>query len=147
MMQTRCALVVLVAVLCVALSPDRDAAAQRADDKKPSLSLKATPPVGFSPLKVRLLVEIKGGANDHPDFYCPTIEWDWGDDLTSESSEDCPPYEAGKSEILRRYSTEHTYRYGGNYTARFRMKQGKKVVAQTSVNVQVRAGLREDSDQ
>ncbi len=147
MIQTRCALFVLVAVLCVALSPDRDAAAQRADDKKPSLSLKATPPVGFSPLKVRLVVEIKGGANDHAVFYCPTIEWDWGDDLTSESSEYCPPYEAGKSEILRRYSTEHTYRYGGNYTARFRMKQGKKVVAQTSVNVQVRAGIREESDQ
>jgi hypothetical protein len=146
MMHQRCASSVLVAVLCLGLAPDQEAAAQRNDDKKPSLSLKATPPVGFSPLRVRLLLEVKGGADDHADFYCPTIEWDWGDDLTSESAEDCAPYEPGKSSILRRYSTEHTYRYAGNYTARFRMKQGKKVVAQTSVNVQVRAGIREDSD-
>jgi hypothetical protein len=146
MIHQRCASYVLIALLTLALAPDREAAAQRSDDKKPSLSLKANPPVGFSPLKVRLVVEIKGGADDAQDFYCPSIEWEWGDDLTSESSEDCPPYEAGKSSILRRYSTEHTYRYQGSYTARFRMKQGKRVVAQTSVNVQVRSGIREDSD-
>ena len=146
MMHQRCPSYMLIAVLTLALSPDREASAQRNDDKKPSLSLKANPPVGFSPLKVRLVVEVKGGADDAVDFYCPSIEWDWGDDLTSESSEDCAPYEAGKSSILRRYSTEHTYRYQGSYTARFRMKQGKKVVAQTSVNVQVRAGIRDDSD-
>ena len=147
MMDQRCASYMLIAVLTLALSPDREAAAQRNDDKKPSLSLKATPPVGFSPLKVRLVVEVRGGADDAVDFYCPSIEWDWGDDLTSESSEDCAPYEAGKSSILRRYSTEHTYRYQGSYTARFRMKQGKRVVAQTSANVQVRGGIRDDSDQ
>ena len=146
MMHQRCASYVLVAGLTLALSPDREVAAQRNDDKKPSLSLKATPPVGFSPLKVRLVVEIKGGADDAVEFYCPTIEWDWGDDLTSESSEDCAPYEAGKSSILRRYSTEHTYRNEGSYTARFRMKQAKKVVASSSVNVQVRAGIRDDFD-
>ena len=146
MMHQRCASYVLVAGLTLALSPDREAAAQRNDDKKVSLSLKANPPVGFSPLKVRLVVEIKGGADDAVEFYCPTIEWDWGDDLTSESSEDCGPYEAGKSSILRRYSTEHTYRNEGSYTARFRMKQAKKVVASSSVNVQVRAGIRDDFD-
>ena len=144
-MHQRCASYMLVAGLTLALSPDREAAAQRSNDKKPSLSLKATPPVGFSPLKVRLVVEVKGGADDALDFYCPSIEWDWGDNLTSESSEDCAPYEAGKSSILRRYSTEHTFNYGGNFTVRFRMKQNRKVVAQTSVNVQVRAGIREDS--
>ena len=145
MMHQRCASYMLVAGLTLALSPDREAAAQRNNDKKPSLSLKATPPVGFSPLKVRLVVEVKGGADDAQDFYCPSIEWDWGDNLTSESSEDCEPYEAGKSSILRRYSTEHTFNYAGNYTVRFRMKQSKKVVASTSVNVQVRSGIREDS--
>ena len=145
MMHQRCASYMLVAGLTLALSPDREAAAQRNNDKKPSLSLKATPPVGFSPLKVRLVVELKGGADDTQDFYCPSIEWDWGNNLTSESSEDCAPYEAGKSSILRRYSTEYTFNYSGNFTVRFRMKQNKKVVAQTSVNVQVRSGIREDS--
>ena len=47
----------------------------------------------------------------------------------------------------RRYTTEHTYRYEGNYTARFKMKQGKRIVASTTVNVQVRGGARDDIDE
>jgi hypothetical protein len=147
MLHQRCALYLLVAVMTLALSPGPDAAAQRNDDKKPSLSLKATPPVGFTPLKVRLLVEVRGGANDAIDYYCPAIEWEWGDDTKSESSEDCEPHQPGKSEIRRRYSTEHTYREEGQYTARFRMKQSSKVVASTSVNISVRAGVRDFGDQ
>jgi len=147
MIRQRCASCVLIALLTFVVSPTRDVVAQRNDDKKPSLSLKATPPIGFSPLKVRLAVDVKGGADDSVDFYCPNIEWEWGDDLTSESSEDCAPYEAGKSKISRRYTTEHTYRYEGNYTARFRMKQGKRIVASTTVNVQVRGGVRDDLDE
>ena len=41
------------------------------EDKKPSLSLKATPPLGFSPLRVRLVVDVRGGADDYDEFYCP----------------------------------------------------------------------------
>ena len=147
MIRQRCASCVLIALLTFVVSPTRDAVAQRNDDKKPSLSLKASPPIGFSPLKVRLSLDVKGGADDNVDFYCPNIEWEWGDDLTSESSEDCAPYEAGKSSIKRRYTTEHTYRYEGNYTARFKMKQGKRIVASTTVNVQVRGGVRDDIDE
>ena len=142
----RCASYVLVAGLALALAPDQEAAAQRKDDRKPSLSFKADPPVGFTPLKVRVTVEVRGGANDSVDFYCPTIEWEWGDGLKSESSEDCSPYEAGKSEIRRRYSTEHTYREAGQFSARFRMKQGSKVVASSSTNINVRGGIRDDGD-
>ena len=69
----------LLAVLVVALTTGNATNAQRGDDKKPSLSLRATPPVGFSPLRVRLVVDVKGGADDYADFYCPSIEWDWGD--------------------------------------------------------------------
>jgi hypothetical protein len=147
MMHQRCASSVLVAVLTLTLFPGHQAAAQRNDDKKPSLSLKATPPVGFTPLRVRLALEVRGGANDAQDYYCPAIEWEWGDDTKSESSEDCDPYAPGKSEIRRRYGAEHTYRESGQYTARFRMKQGNRVVASTSVNIQVRPGVRDDFDQ
>jgi hypothetical protein len=112
-------------------------------DKKPSLSLKATPPVGFSPLRVSLVAELKGGANDYADLYCTTVEWDWGDETISENTEDCAPYEAGKSEIRRRYSATHTFRYQGNYRVYIRLKQKDKVVAASTANVQVRAGIRE----
>ena len=50
--------------------------------------LKANPPVGFSPLRVRLVVDVRNGANDHQDFYCPGVQWDWGDGTVSENSED-----------------------------------------------------------
>ena len=147
MIRLRCASYVLLAGMILAVWTTRDTFAQKGDDKKASLSLKASPPVGLSPLKVRLVAEIRGGPNDNPDFYCPSIEWDWGDDLTSESSEDCSPYEAGKSTIRRQYSTEHTYRGEGNYTARLKVKQGKKVVASSTANVQVRGGgVQDDLD-
>src|SRR5688500_18659248 len=103
-----------LAVLALALSSGSAWSAQRdGEDRKPTLSLRATPPVGFSPLRVRVVVDVRGGANDYEEFYCPSIEWDWGDGTVSENSEDCDPYQAGKSAIRRRFSTEHVYRQAG----------------------------------
>lgn len=121
-------------------------AQQRATDenKKPSVTLRATPPMGFAPLKVRVVADIRGGANDYADFYCASVEWDWADGTTSESSEDCDPYEAGKSTIQRRFTAEHTFRTGGDYDVAFRLKQKKRVVSVTKATVRVRAGLSEE---
>jgi hypothetical protein len=113
------------------------------ENKKPSLSLKATPPIAFSPAKVRVAAEVRGGADDYQDFYCPTIEWDWGDGTISENTEDCDPYEAGKSTIRRRFSAEHIFRMSGNFKVIFKLKRKDKTIAATSVSVQVRPGLRE----
>ena len=112
--------------------------------KKPSLSLRVTPPVGFAPLKTRLVVEVRNGDDDYADFYCPTVEWDWGDGTVSENSEDCDPYQAGKSEIRRRYSVEHVFRQAGTYQVFFRLKQRDRVIAAISANVEVRPGVRDD---
>jgi hypothetical protein len=92
---------------------------------------------------VRLVVDVRGGADDYAEFYCPTIEWDWGDGTSSENSSDCDPYAAGKSTIQRRWSAEHVYRQAGNYKVMFRLKQKNKSIAATSANVQVRAGVRD----
>jgi hypothetical protein len=116
---------------------------QGSENKKPSLSLKATPAIAFSPARVRVAAEVRGGADDYADFYCPTIEWDWGDGTMSENTEDCDPYEPGKSTIRRRFSAEHTFRGAGQYKVMFRLKRQNKTVAATSVSVQVRAGLRD----
>jgi hypothetical protein len=115
----------------------------RDEGKKPSLSLKATPPISFSPARVRASVEVRGGPDDYQDFYCPTIEWDWGDGTMSESTEDCNPYEAGKSTIRRRFSAEHIYRQAGYFKLMFRLKRKDKTIAATNVSVQVRPGLRD----
>lgn len=146
-MKQRRAFCTLVAVLSLALSSGVTVDAQRdSADRKPSLSLRATPPVGFSPLRVRVVVDVRGGSDDYPEFYCPSIEWDWGDGTVSESSQDCDPYEAGKSAIRRRFTAEHVFRQSGAYQVFFRLKQKDKTIAASSGNVQVRAGLRDGFD-
>ena len=44
----------------------------------------------------------------------------------SESTVDCEPYEAGKSEIKRRFTVEHIFRRAGSYQVYFRLKRSDK---------------------
>jgi len=130
------------ALVAVVLCTGTGASAQSSGEaKKPSLSLRVTPPLGFSPLKVRLVVDVRGGDDDYEDFYCPSVEWDWGDGTVSESSEDCDPYQAGKSLIRRRFSTDHVFKQPGSFRVAFRLKQRSRVVGSSTVNVQVREGV------
>jgi hypothetical protein len=139
-----CPLAALIALILLDVPSTSLLGADRQEEnKKPSLSLKATPPIAFSPAKVRVAAEVRGGADDYQDFYCPTIEWDWGDGTISENTEDCNPYEAGKSTIRRRFSAEHIFRMSGNFKVIFKLKRKDKTIAATSVTVQVRPGLRE----
>jgi len=110
---------------------------------KPSVSLKVTPVIGFSPARMVVTAELKGGADDYEEFYCATVEWDWGDDTRSESKTDCEPYEAGKSEIKRHFTVDHTYNTAGEYRVQFRLKQKNKVVGSGSADVKVRPGIRD----
>jgi hypothetical protein len=113
------------------------------EKKKPSMSLRASPSAGFSPLRVFLTAEIKGGDDDFAEFYCPTVEWVWGDDTRAESTVDCDPYESGKSEIRRVYTVSRIFPTSGNFKVEFRLKQKDKVVGATSTTVQVRPGVRD----
>lgn len=116
-------------------------AKEQGGNKKPSLSLKATPAVSFAPARIVVVAEIKGGSNDFEDYYCPTVEWEWGDETTSTAEADCDPYQAGKSEIRRRYTVEHRYKNPGSFRIVLRLKKGDKVVAAANTMVQVRPGL------
>ena len=116
----------------------------RAGNKKPSLSLKASPAIAFAPARITMQAELKGGSNDLEDFYCPTVEWDWGDLTTSVNEPDCSPYEAGKSEIKRRYTVQHQFKNPGGFNVMLRLKKGSRVVASANTQVQVRAGVGHD---
>lgn len=138
----------LPAILCASMvgfgSEQATTIAGGPDKKaKPSVSVRASPTVGFSPARMVLTAELKGGADDYEDFYCATVEWDWGDDTRSESRADCDPYEAGKSEIKRRFVIDHVFNTSGDYRVEFRLKQKKKVVARGSTDVKVRPGIRD----
>ncbi len=130
----------LAAALAILLPPHATQG-QQAEDRKPSLSLRVTPPAGFAPLRVRVVADLRDGSDDYEEFYCATVEWEWGDDTISENSIGCDPYEAGKSQIRRRFSAEHIFRQSGRHRIYFKLKQKDDVVAAVSVNVQVRAGF------
>lgn len=118
---------------------------------KPSISVKASPSVGFSPARIVFTAEVKGGPNDYQDFYCAAVEWDIStvgesseggfDQGRAEQSNDCDPYEPGKSEIRRRYTRQQIFRSAGEYRVQFRLKQKDKVVGTGRTTVRIRAGL------
>ena len=137
-------LVVAAATLVASASPqkaDKDPK-DNPDAKRPQVKLKAQPVIAMSPARVVLTAELVGGANDFEEFYCAAIEWEWGDGTKSESSTDCAPYEAGKSEIKRRFTVEHVFRVGA-YRVMFHLKRRDKSVGVATVNIQVRPGLRD----
>jgi hypothetical protein len=120
---------------------DKDAK-DNPDGKRPQLKLRAQPVIAMAPARVVLTAELVGGANDFEEFYCPTVEWEWGDGTQSQSASDCAPYEPGKSEIKRRYTVEHVFRAGA-YRVMFHLKRRDRSVGAASVNIQIRPGLRD----
>src|SRR5262245_34507331 len=116
-------LVLAFSALPIPTVPSNALQAREQGAKKPSLSLKASPSVSFAPARVVVAAEVKGGANDYEEFYCPTVEWDWGDLTQSVVEADCEPYEAGKSEIKRRYTVEHRYKNAGGFKIVLRLKK------------------------
>ena len=140
--------VLAASAACLMLAATPSAAQQKgdkdapSDPKRPKITLKAQPVIAMSPARVVLTAELVGGSNDYEDYYCAGVEWDWGDGTQSESSTDCAPYEAGKSEIKRRFTVEHVFRAGA-YRVMFKLKRRDKGVGFATVSIQIRPGLRD----
>src|SRR5215211_775669 len=132
---------VVLTLSALLINPSNALQAREQGNKKPSLSLKASPAISFAPARIVLVAEVKGGANDNEEFYCPTVEWEWGDLTSSVAEADCQPYEGGKSEIKRRYTVEHQFKNPGGFKVYLRLKKANKVIAQATTQIQVRAGL------
>ena len=140
----------LVAVLCSGLAVLPTAAASSKDNKppkdnKPTIAIKSAPAMGFAPFRVVLTVDVKGGPDDYEQYYCATAEWDMGDGNKAEQAVDCDPYEAGKSQIKRRYIREQVFDTPGEFRVVFKLKQKNKVVG-TGVTT-VRVGGMRDGDE
>lgn len=112
-------------------------------DERASLSLRGTPAVSFAPTNVMMIGTLKGGPDDAEEFYCPSIEWDWGDGTVSERSMACPPYVSGTSTIERRYTRQHLFRTAGEYKVRLLLKRNDEVIAAAAAVVSVQPGLGE----
>ena len=107
-------------------------------DERPSLSLRASPSVTFSSTAILFIATLRGGSDDYEEYYCPSIEWDWDDLTTSETTYDCAPYEPGTSEIRRRYSARHTFQDSGSFEVYFKLKRRDDVVGSARTSVTVR---------
>ena len=89
-----CGVSMVAAAVALPAAAFADSAAVQ--NKKPSIKLKANPAIGMPPFRVVVTAELTGGSNDFEDFYCASVEWDWGDGTTSEVKADCDPSRAGQ---------------------------------------------------
>jgi hypothetical protein len=133
----------LVLTVAAALSVPLSGANSAGKPDKPNLSLKATPAITFSPANIFFVAEVKGGPDDFEELYCPSVEWEWGDGTKDQSSVDCDPYEAGKSQIKRRYVAQKRYQSSGDYRVTFRLRQKDRVVGSATTQLKVRPGVRD----
>ena len=103
--------------------------------KKPHLDLRASPRMAFPPVSVLLMAELVGGE-EQEDYYCPGLEWDWGDGSRSANEGDCEPFAPGAT-LERRFSARHAYRAAGNYNVRLTLRRASRTVAVATVPVLV----------
>tara|TARA_B100001123_G_scaffold431000_1_gene551805 strand:+ start:1511 stop:1948 length:438 start_codon:yes stop_codon:yes gene_type:complete len=129
----------IVALLLVVTEQSYTNTSEQQDTERPSLSLRVRPELnsGRKGL-VRASLEIRGGSDNYEEFYCPALEWEWGDDTFSEAKRDCEPYEPGKSSIQRWFRAQHTYHESGVFKVILRLKKRDRVVGLASSNIQIR---------
>ena len=107
--------------------------------KRPSLALRALPRFAFSPASVHFTAELTGG-DDLEEFYCPDVEWEWGDGGKSQQESDCPPFEEG-TRIERRFTADHVFQLAGRYTVKVTLRRAGKSVAAQTLQMTIRPGL------
>jgi hypothetical protein len=113
--------------------------------KKPALELRVVPRMAFSPVNAFFTAELTGG-DDVEDLYCPEVLWEWGDGGKSIQEADCDPFEPGKTKIQRRFTAEHEYKRAGSYFVKVSLRRSEHVVAVASVQLTVRPGLGDRSE-
>jgi hypothetical protein len=112
------------------------------ETEEPELRLRASPRVGFAPVEILFIGELRGGSDDHEPLYCATVEWEWDDGTRSERTPDCDPFEPGTTEIRRRFSQRHVFQNGGNYEVRLSLKRRDDVVSSVRTTVEISGGFR-----
>jgi len=105
-----------------------------AEKKAVKVSLRAAPRVAAAPATVVFNVEMTGGE-DGEALYCPVLEWEWGDGTHSEEEEECPPFEAGHTQVQRRFTTSHEYRDRANPKVVVTVSKGDRVFGKDGVSL------------
>jgi hypothetical protein len=106
---------------------------------KPQLNLRASPRMSFSPVSIVSTAELEGGE-DVEEYYCPGLEWDWGDGSRSARESDCAPFETGAA-LARRFTARHVYRSSGSFEITITLRRASRTIARARTSVMVRPGL------
>lgn len=141
---------ILVALAALALAGAAAAAPAAAEDpkkggggKKPAMELRSSPRFAFSPANVLFTAELKGG-DDIEEFYCPEVEWEFGDGGKSTKEADCDPWAEG-AKIERRFTANHVFQFAGVYRVKATLRKTGKTIVTQSLTMTIRAGLGDQS--
>jgi hypothetical protein len=135
--------IAVVAALILAAAGRAEDPEQEKKGKRPALEVRTIPRYAFSPVHVLAIAELKGG-DDREDYYCPEVEWEWGDGGKSIQEGDCEPWAPG-TKIQRRYSNEHDFTYAGRYTIKVTLRRTGRAIASGRVTLTVRPGAGDRS--
>src|SRR5512135_2925454 len=111
--------------------------------KRPNFELRVSPRFSFSPAELVFTAELTGG-DDTEEYYCPEIEWEWGDGGKSVQEADCDPWTA-TTPIQRRFTANHTYQFAGLYRVKITLRKSNKDLMSQTVAITIRAGLGDQS--
>ena len=136
-MSARAALVAAVVVGFVGASFADDAQKPK-KLKRPGLEVRVSPRFSFSPAHLVFTAELKGG-DDQEEYYCPEVEWEWGDGGKSVQEADCDPWKPD-TKIERRFVNRHVFVESGIYETRVTLRKANRTIVTHSVEVTVRPG-------
>ncbi len=138
-MSARAFLVLAALGLVAAAATAEDQTAKKL--KRPSIELRVSPRFSFSPAELTFTAELKGG-DDMEEYYCPQVEWEWGDGGKSVQEADCDPWKPD-TKIERRFVTRHVFVESGVYETRVTLRKSNRTIATRSVELTVRPGIGE----
>lgn len=124
--------------LLVVLAMSMPGIAGAAGPRRPRVEVRATPRMAFPPVSVLVVAQLVGG-DEHEDFYCPDVEWDFGDGSRSAQQADCEPFMDGMS-LERNFMARHAYLRSGDYEVRVTLRRASRALAVATTRVTVHAG-------
>ena len=94
--------------------------------------------MAFLASDVLVAVQLVGG-DEHEDFYCPEVEWEFGDGSRSSHQADCEAFTSGMA-LERRFTSSHAYRRPGEYEVRVTLRRSNRPLAVATTRVRVYFG-------
>ena len=102
-------------------------AREQGGNKKPSLSLKASPSVSFAPARIVVVAEVKGGAGRFRGVLLPDRRMGMGRlDARQRSKPIANRTRRARATIKRRYTVEHRFKNPGAFKIILRLKKGRQ---------------------